>query len=124
MKFRQSLFISLIAGCAVTANAELVAHYDMTSKSGYITESISGDKFAIEGNFSPENVPGAVGEALRFDGYTSHVVARLGDILPADSKTMTASIWVAVPCYPIIQIDVDTTEQTPIVNCLDTKEKK
>lgn len=116
-----SIFIATMS--ALSLNAERVAHFPMEAKSGQIEESISGDKFAVEGNFSPENVDGAVGYALRFDGYTSHVEAHLGDIIATDSKQMTISVWVAVPCYPIIQIDTDTSEKTPIITCLD-KDKK
>lgn len=105
------------------SNAKLVAHFPMDVKSGKITESVSGEAFDVEGNFAPENLPGAVGQALRFDGYTSHIRANLGDILPAGSKQLTVSLWVAVPCYPIIQIDTDTSEMTPIATCLDTDSK-
>ncbi len=113
----------LISSMALTVKADIIAHYDMTVKDGKITETVSGEKYAVEGHFAPENTSGAVGEALRFDGYTSRVNARIGDILPAGSKKMTVSLWVAVPCYPIIQIDTDTSEQTAIVSCLDTEKK-
>lgn len=108
---------------ATAANAELVAHFDMEARGGSITESISGAKFAVEGNFAPENVTGAVGNALRFDGYTSHIEAALGNILPTGAKQLTVSLWVATPSYPIIQIDTDTSEKTPIVSCLNTSDK-
>ncbi len=112
-----------MAGIAIGANAELVAHFDMQAKSGNITETVSGNTFAVEGNFAPENVAGINGSALRFDGYTSRVEAALGNILPAGTTTMTVSLRVAVPCYPIIQIDTETTEKTPIVSCLDKTAK-
>lgn len=105
------------------SQAKLVAHFNMKSEAGNITETVTGARFAIEGNFTPENVAGPAGEALRFDGYTSHVKATLGNILPEGSKTMTVSLWVAVPCYPIIQIDTDTKQKAPIISCLD-KDKK
>lgn len=116
--------VTVAAGLAAGANAEVVAHFDMRLDSGKITETVSGSQFAVEGNFAPENVDGAVGDAaLRFDGYTSRVVASLGDILPSGTDAVTVSLWVAVPCYPVIQIDTDTSEKTPIVTCLD-KDKK
>ncbi len=108
---------------ALSLNAELVAHFPMNVDSGQIEERISGDRFTVEGNFAPENVDGAVGAALRFDGYTSRVDARLDNILAADATQMTVSVWVALPCYPIIQIDTDTSEKTPIVTCLDRDSK-
>lgn len=123
MKLLKLFLISLMSGIALCSNAELVAHFDMQVHSGDIIESVSGNRFAVKGNFSPENVKGAVGDALRFDGYTSHVEAELDGILPGGSKAMTVSIWVAVPCYPIIQIDTNTPEKTPIATCLDTDKK-
>lgn len=123
MKHIRPLLSVLMACIALGSYAKKVAHFDMQIQSGKITETVTGKEYPVEGNFLPENVAGAVGAALRFDGYTSHVTAELGDILPADSKTMTVSVWVAVPCYPIIQIDTDTSEKTPIITCLnkDTK---
>lgn len=107
----------------LSLDAGLVAHFPMDVVSGQIEERISGDRFDVEGNFSPENVYGAVGNALRFDGYTSRVEARLGDIIAAGSRQMTVSVWVAVPCYPVIQIDTETSEKTPVVTCLDKDNK-
>lgn len=123
MKHIRPLLSVLMACIAFGSYAKKVAHFDMQIQSGNITETVTGKEYTVEGNFLPENVAGAVGAALRFDGYTSHVTAELGDILPADSKKMTVSVWVAVPCYPIIQIDTDTSEKTPIITCLnkDTK---
>ncbi|MDE6121292.1 MAG: hypothetical protein K2F63_05835, partial [Muribaculaceae bacterium] len=123
MKHLKPLLTILMASAALGTSAKKIAHFDMQVQAGRITETVSGKEYPVEGNFTPENVAGAVGTALRFDGYTSHVTAELGDILPAGSKTMTVSLWVALPCYPIIQIDTDTSEKTPIVTCLD-KDKK
>lgn len=123
MKRIKPLLSSLMACIAISAQAKTVAHFDMQVQGGNITENISGLEYPLEGNFAPENVNGAVGEALRFDGYTSRVKAELGNIIPAGSKAMTISLWVAVPCYPIIQIDTNTSEKTPIITCLDKENK-
>lgn len=117
------LSLPLILATGLTANADLVAHFPMDVSGGEITDVVNGGKFVVEGNFSPENLPGAVGEALRFDGYTSKVVAELGELFPEGSTKMTFSAWVALPCYPIIQIDTDTKEKTAIVSCLDETAK-
>lgn len=113
------LLLTAVAVGAGTANADLVAHFPMDVRGGQVQEAVSGERFAVEGHFAPENVPGAVGQALRFDGYTSYINASLGNILAADANKMTVSLWVAVPCYPIIKIDENTSEQTAIVSCLD-----
>lgn len=108
---------------ASPADAELVAHFPMDVVSGEITESVSGNRFAVQGNFSPENVPGAEGMALRFDGYTSHIDAALGDIIPSGTKSMTVSLWTAIESYPVIELDVNTNGMAPIVSCIDDEKK-
>lgn len=122
---KQKKLLTAIAAAAATLSlsAERVAHFPMDVRDGQIVEAVSGERFAVGGHFTPENVDGAVGKALRFDGYTSHIDARLGNILPSGSKKLTVSAWVALPCYPIIQIDTDTSEKTAIVTCLNTDDK-
>ncbi len=122
---KQKKLLTAIAAVAATLSlsAERVAHFPMDVRDGQIVETVSGERFAVGGHFAPENVDGAVGKALRFDGYTSHIDARLGNILPSGSKKLTVSVWVALPCYPIIQIDTDTSEKTAIVTCLNTDDK-
>lgn len=99
--------------------AAVVAHYPFEpDDSGLITETVSGDSFQVLGNFGAESQPGVKGEALFLDGYTSYVGARVR-CLPVDRK-MTVSLWVAVPSYPVIEVDSpDPGGQTCIVNCLD-----
>ena len=113
----------LAATAAVPASAGIVAQFPMDVRSGQIVETVSGNRFAVQGHFSPENVPGAVGQALRFDGYTSFVDARLGAILPDGNKKMTFSVWTAIESYPNVKIDTDTPEKTAIVSCLDESAK-
>ena len=122
-KISKLIAAASLAAVAQTAAAGLVAHFPMDVRSGQIVESVSGERFAVQGHFSPENVPGAVGQALRFDGYTSHIEASLGSILPEGCKRMTVAMWVATPSYPIIQIDTDTSEKTPIATCINEADK-
>ena len=123
MKYTNILIAGLVSAIPFCSHADLVANFDMELHSGKITETVSGNSYAVEGHFAPENVTGVVGKALRFDGYTSKVQAKIGDIIPTGSKTMTVSMWVALPCYPIIQIDTNTAEKTAIATCLDTANK-
>lgn len=104
--------------------AKEVARFSMELSDGKITESISGTSFDVKGVFSPENVAGASGNALRFDGYSTYIDAEIGDVIPEGTKQMTASVWVAVETYPIVEIDVNTTEQVAIASCLDDNAKK
>lgn len=123
MHILRYLSAAVLATVGLNVSAELVAHFDMQARNGMITESVSGQKFNIEGNFTPENLPGAVGDALRFDGYTSHIKAHLDNIISADSNQLTVSCWLATPSYPIIQLDTDTSEQAPVISCLDSEKK-
>lgn len=124
MKMLKTLFTAGTMAVAVgSAQADLVAHFPMEVRSGQIQEAVSGNRFTVQGHFSPENVPGAVGEALRFDGYTSFIDARLNNIIPSGAKKMTVSLWTAIESYPIVLIDQNTSEKTAIVSCIDETAK-
>lgn len=101
------------------AGAREVARFNMESNGGRITETVSSAKYDVLGVFPAERVAGAVGDALRLDGYSTWVDAHVGDIIPAGSSQMTASVWFAVDTYPIVEIDRETSEQVAIVSCLD-----
>lgn len=103
----------------VNLPAAVVAHYPFDpDNSGYITETVSGDRFQVLGNFGAESQPGVKGKALYLDGYTSYVGAKVRH-LPV-SRKMTVSLWVAVPSYPVVKVDSPNPGgQTCIVNCLD-----
>lgn len=111
--------MSLVSLAPVTVQADVVAQFPMDVRAGQIVETVSRSRFAVQGNFSPENVPGAAGQALMFDGYTSWVDARLGDIIPVGSQKMTVAMWVALPSYPIVMIDTETSEKTAIASCIN-----
>lgn len=91
----------------------------MENNGDKITETVTGNSFPINSIRSAENVNGAKGMGLRFDGYSTFIDASLEDILPPGSKEMTASVWFAVETYPIVELDVNTTEQVAIASCVD-----
>ncbi|MDE5796727.1 MAG: hypothetical protein K2H75_06425, partial [Muribaculaceae bacterium] len=66
-----SFLAALVAGGSVQAT--VVAHYPFDLKNSTVIETISGNACEVGGNFVPENVAGAVGQALRLDGYTTTV---------------------------------------------------
>ncbi len=117
------IFLGSAVLAANAASAALVAHFPMDVSSGQIVENVSNNRFAVQGNFGAETAPGAVGMALRFDGFSSYVDARLDDVIPASSNSMTVSMWVAVPCYPIVEIDVDNQECVVMASCLDEENR-
>lgn len=105
------------------STAREVAHFTMENSGDKISETVSGSKFEIDGIRSAENVTGARGNALRFDGYTTYIDAAIGNVIPAGSKKMTASIWLAVETYPIVELDVNTSEQVAIASCIEESAK-
>ena len=115
---KQVITIILATICALAFHAKEVAKFTFDLNDDKICESMSGGQYKVNGNFTPENVKGAVGNALRFDGYSTYVNAAVGDIL-TDAMASTFSVWVAVEAYPIIEVDVHSTERVPIVDCLN-----
>ncbi len=118
-----------ICPLAVTALIPLVsqgrevARFSMENNGDRITETVTGNKYAISSLRPAENVAGAQGQALRFDGYSTYIDASLSAIIPSGSKKMTASVWLAIETYPIVEIDVNTPEQVAIASCLDESAK-
>lgn len=122
--FIRTFTLSLALAGALPSVADVVAHFPMDVKSGQISEVVTGNKFDVKGNFGVETVTGAVEDGLMFDGYSTYVDAMLDNLFNGGSQSMTASVWMAVPCYPIVQIDVNTKEKATIVSCLDDDAKK
>ncbi len=115
--------IAVAASAALSSQAREVARFPMENSGEKITETVSGASFDIKSAHPAENVAGANGKALRFDGYSTYVDAKVGEIIPAGSKKMTASVWFSIETYPIVEIDVNTSEQIPVASCLDDNAK-
>ncbi len=113
----------VIALIPVASQAREVARFSMENTGNKITETISGNSFAINSIRPAENIAGANGNALRFDGYTTYIDAAVENIIPTGSKKMTASIWLAIETYPIVEIDVNTAEQVAVASCIDENSK-
>lgn len=109
---------------AFSASAALQSYIPMDLSSGAISDIISGQKAAVKGQFAPESVAGAFGNAVYFDGYSSRADLPLNNIFPENTSRLTFSLVMAVPCYPIVEIDKATSEKATIVSCLDPDNKK
>lgn len=84
-----------------TAGAEMLTHFPFELEGGRILESVGGSSFAVAGNFTPENVKGVSGNALRFDGYTTFVDAAVGGVAIVSESGPTevteAGAWRLLP---------------------------
>lgn len=117
---RNTLLLSLLLASGITANADRIAHFPMEAGSNEkITETVTGDSFLVNGRFAPENIPGAVGTALRFDGSTSFIKGTLAKHGTDADAAMTVSMWVAPQTYPVIEPDVPTDEKMSMASTLD-----
>lgn len=115
------MIIAALIGTATAqvARAGVVAHYPFETDGAHTWESVTGRQFDVSGAFGGEAVPGARGNALLLDGYTSYVGLNI-DRLNSVNRQITVSLWVAVQSYPIIEHDVDDPHgQQAIVDCLD-----
>lgn len=122
--FVKKLTLSLALAGALPSVAGVVAHFPMDVKSGMIENTTSGTRFNVNGAYGGESVTGAVGGAMMFDAYSTMVDAQLDNLFAGGSDSMTVSVTVGVPCYPIVEVDVNTKEKATIVSCIDEASKK
>lgn len=87
-----------------------------------VKELISNKNINVYGKHTNENVKGAVGNAMRFDGYSTYVQGAIGDYTPAASSSF--SVWVAPETYPIIRHDEPTSQRATIAGTLDSDKKQ
>ena len=90
-------FLSLSAPASkASVDPYLVAHFPMELKGNSITEMVSGSSFTVSNNFNrPENIPGAEGNALRLDGYSTFCNARINSSA-LNSSALSFSVWCAL----------------------------
>ncbi|MDR0863973.1 MAG: GH32 C-terminal domain-containing protein [Candidatus Symbiothrix sp.] len=93
----------------------LVAHFPMelNAQKNSVTELISGKNYAVTNNAVCENIPGAVGQALRFDGYSTYINAQINSNNLSD-QAISTEIWVAMENYPMMNVDGASDEMTVI----------
>lgn len=109
----------LLSAATLTVQARQLVHIPMEAAGNEI--AATNATLWFNGNFEPENMPGAAGQALRFDGYTTFVAGQLDDRALSGQGDMTFSVWVAPQTYPVIAIDKATPQKMAIVTTLDTQ---
>lgn len=123
----KTLILSLAAAmtaAAIPVKADRIIHFDMDAgSSSFLTESYSGDNLKIYGQHEVENIGGAVGRALRLDGYSTYATGNLS-LSPAVRDALSVSLWVAPETYPIVKHDVATGDKIMIAGTLDEGAKK
>lgn len=111
------LFLSLLS-VAGTMSAERVLYLPMeANKYGELTEEVADGYLQVYGRHINENIPGAVGKALRFDGYSTYAEGSVKTL--GDCDKLTVSMWVAPETYPIVKFDTPTDEKIRLAGNLD-----
>jgi beta-fructofuranosidase len=125
---RMTLNISMIATIYLLLlpsagfSQTLAAHFpmDLTADGLKITETVANKSFQVE-NARPvrENVAGTVGQALRFDGYSTCVTGQI-ESQNLSNQAISAELWVAVENYPMMNTDGNNNDYTLIAGNLKT----
>lgn len=90
------LFVFELSGLAQSDSLLAWWKMDRVSK-GKVIDSISWIEDAVDGNY--KLVPGVLGQALKFDGFTT-VIKRKADLSPKLRGDFTLQAWVALAEYP------------------------
>ena len=117
-----SVFIRVISLHAQSVNdndPNLVAHFPMDVTGNTIAETITGKTFTVQNNFNrPESVPGADGNALRLDGYSTFCTAQIN--APAlNQNALTVSLWCALETNVMMDPNNNVTTETYIAGNMD-----
>lgn len=116
------LFLSIMLS-AVTASADRLLYFPMEAdKYGELSEEVTRGYLQIYGLHTTENIDGASGKALRFDGYSTYAQGNIKAI--GDCDKLTVSMWAAPETYPIIKLDTPTDEKIRLAGNLDEAGKK
>lgn len=114
------LLAALLAqGAGAAAQDGVAAHFGMELGAGNtVTESVSGRSFAVAYNLAPESVAGAVGRALRLDGYSTYVSAQI-DTARLSPSALSVSLWCAPETYPVMSATEAVDREAVIAGNID-----
>ena len=111
------LLISSLLPLAAFAAQPVVSIPMETDGLSRIKEKVSGTNLKVFGQHTDENVAGAVGKALRFDGYSTYVQGEIPAYSPEGGSSF--GVWVAPESYPIVKHDTDTDEKISFAGTID-----
>lgn len=113
------LTLSLILSVAFSQKAARIMHVPMDlSGREAVKETVSGKNLFLFSKTYPENIAGAEGNALRFDGFSTYIQGQV-NAGQADAKALTFSLWIAPETYPVIALDTPTEEKMRLAGTLD-----
>lgn len=114
-----SMVLLLPACMSMAADDGVVARFDMTLDSlCRVTDGITGRAFTVAHDIAPANVKGAVGQALRLDGYSTYVSTTI-DTKALGTDGMSVSLWCAPETYPMMDGDKAVNDTTWIAGNMD-----
>jgi len=94
----------------------------MELSGGKIKELVSGSYVTLNTAHEAVNMPGAVGTALRTDGYSTYVKYPVSNA-KLSTKTLTFSLWCAVQTYPMMVMDYADNQFSSIAGNLNDDAK-
>lgn len=115
------LLLSSLSLLGAMASAQVV-HFPMEVNDNQITEQCKNRSFTVNGKRDAISVPGAVGQALRADGYSTFVEADV-DAASINGDATTFELWLAAETYPMMNIDEDKNDYATIAGTLDNNAK-
>lgn len=103
---------------------EVLAAFPMDVVNGRISDTVSGNDFQAQGASQPAQIEGQNGMAMRLDGYSNYVEARLqGTAFSRVRDAWSVSLTCALETYPMLTLDQDTEDKTAIVTNLNEAQK-
>lgn len=116
-----SYLSSYISGPLVTP--QIVAHFPMELNEtlSSIKEIYGNRTFTVENSKSiRESIPGAEGNALRFDGFSTFIRGRFNNT-ELSTQAFSTSVWCALEAYPMMHIDGADDTPTFIAGNMNTE---
>ena len=109
-----------------STTGERVFYMDMEMEKNYTRELISNKTYLVP--FMATNpivVDGAVGNAIRTDGYSTYITVKMQEkqLQELNTNTMTFSLWCAAQTYPMMQMDYAKNVLGTIAGNIDENKK-
>ena len=110
-------YLPLISLLTMTATAQVI-YFPMQVTGNSVIEKSTQQKYPIQGVRSAISTRGAIGSALRTDGYSTFIEAPI-DASVLNGEAFTISLWLAAETYPMMNIDEDRNDYTTLAGTLD-----